>query len=285
MSRLGSLVTEARELLEFEGDLKKQCVVLMGLPAAGKSTFVRTQLKKYLPNFKGFQTTNSDAQVKRLQYTTARDHWEVLRKIKTEAELQKFIVKHRFKDNGGQMRELPLTLAQLQTFKGLRDYYNAMNKPFYAVYFDIRDLAKEFDAKLFADKVSKSANLLVIDTVAAKPGKVLRRLQAARDQGFQTSIFYLEVAPELCVVRDRYRGETEGRTVGEGVIFNYAKNMDRAYTTYKQEGEKADGLVDRLYHFLWKPAGASPIKGNWRPVAAHKYDVKRSLKAMRRKAR
>ena len=46
-SELRQIIRE--ELLnEFLVDLKKQCIVLMGLPGAGKSTFINKGLQKYL---------------------------------------------------------------------------------------------------------------------------------------------------------------------------------------------------------------------------------------------
>ena len=69
------------EALEFfigeaKADLKRQAVVLMGLPAAGKSTFVENDLSKYIANFKAPKVENSDVQVKRTQRAYADQVWE-----------------------------------------------------------------------------------------------------------------------------------------------------------------------------------------------------------------
>ena len=60
---------------EFKADLMKQCIVLMGLPAAGKSTFVNNNITKYVPGFKNFKVVNSDIQVLRFQKETSNIHF------------------------------------------------------------------------------------------------------------------------------------------------------------------------------------------------------------------
>lgn len=267
-------------LAEFKGDLDKQCVVLMGMPAAGKSTFINNGgITKYVPGFKSgnYRVVNSDVQLARIQYRSAEMDFQRLSRVKSDDEWKRVLKDLEFPDNSGRIRKIPFTWDEFKKIKNLNDYYKQAYKPYYSVYFDLRSYAKEFDKQIFMDKVKKSANILVIDTVAAKPSSLLKRLNKTKEEGFQNSIFFLDIDPNLCIVRDKYRGETEGRTVGEGVILGYAKNMMKAFNSYKSECGKKDGLVDRLYHFKWNPAGDSPIKGSWSLEKQYKCDVQRQL--------
>lgn len=273
------------ELLnEFKGDLDKQCVVLMGLPAAGKSTFINTgQIKKYIPSFKGYKTVNSDAQLARVQYKSAEIDWKRMGRVKSQEEWDALMKQMVYKDNNGKLRNIPFTWEEWKALRNFNEYYKKAYMPYYSCYFDLRDIAKWFDKKLFTDKVQKAGNILVIDTVAANPDSLFKRLKKAKDQGFQNSIFYLEIDPYLSIIRDKWRGEHEGRTVGEGVIMRYAKNMDKAFKAYKAECAKKDGLVDRLYHLTWNQQGDHPVKGSWSMDKQYKCDVQRQLANMRDK--
>ena len=134
---------------------------------------------------------------------------------------------------------------------------------------------------MFQDKIHKAGKLLVIDTVASKPPKILRRLKKTRKEGYHNVIVYLKIHPELAVARDKWREKNVGRGVGAKVIENYAKNMSSAYKVYSAEGKDVDGLVDRLMYFNWIPSGSSPIKGIWKKIEDNRYSIKRKLKKIR----
>ena len=59
--------------------------------------------------------------------------------------------------------------------------------------------------------------------------------------------------------------------------------MSNAFNDYKSEGEKPDGIVDRLLYFKWSPAGKSPIKGTWIKKADYRFELKRQLKTLKQK--
>jgi predicted kinase len=278
---------------EFQEDIGKLCIVLMGLPAAGKSTFINNDIHKYIPGFTGYKVTNSDAQVLALQYQTAKNHFEALQKSvgreqnksKMDKKIAQFKTKSHYVDNRGKNRVVPITSEWWidNKSKGIKAYWKAFYKAYYAVYFDIRDLAKAIDKTLFKTKIKQSGNILVIDTVAAKPEKIKNRLEQTKESGFTNIIVYLQVEPELSIIRDKYREKEEGRGVGESVIMNYAGLMDGAYQQYKKEGMKPNGVVDRLMKFTWKPSGASPIKGTWVKEEDNRFSLKRKIKQMKSK--
>jgi len=252
-------------LTEFKGDTDKQCVVLMGLPAAGKSTFIKDgTIKQHITGFSGYKVVNSDAQLLRVQHLAAKIDYERLSKrVHDQKEWDRVIKQFDYKDNSGNIRKFPLTREEFLKIKNFGRYYGVTYKPYYATYFDLRDIAKFFDKDLFKDKIQKSSNILVIDTVAARPETLLKRLERAKEEGFFVSIFYLMIKTELSIIRDKDRGEREGRTVGEKVIYNYASKMAGAYRAYIKECGKKDGLVDKLYKFSWHPKGSSVRWGTW----------------------
>jgi len=276
-SLIESLEAFTQGLAEAKADLKSQAVVLMGLPAAGKSTFVNNELSRYLPNFSAPRVENSDVQVKRTQHAYADDVFKKLKKAKTAREYEKAVAEIAYPDNDKKFHRIGLSFDEFSRVKNPGDLFKREYKNFFASWFDMRDVAKARTAAMFKDKVTKSGDGLVIDTVASDPQKILKKLGATKEAGMTNTIFYLEIDPTLSIVRDKYRGATEGRSVGEGVIMNYATQMKGAYDAYVKDLNKPDGVVDRLYHFRWKPAGADPVKGTWTKVAEHKGDIKREL--------
>jgi predicted kinase len=280
-----------KELREYLEDTGKLCVVLMGLPAAGKSTWINNEAKTYIPGFTGYNVTNSDSQVQALQYDTAMLHYRHLLKQSpdesriSEKHFQEFIHNTAYTSNRGKIITFPYDYGWwLQNKdKGSNNFYKQLYKPFYASYFDIRDIAKEYEKDLFKTKIHKAGKLLVIDTVAARPPKILRRLKQTREEGYHNIIVYLEINPELAVARDKWREKNVGRGVGAKIIENYAKLMSGAYKVYATEGKDDSGLVDRLMYFKWFPAGTSPIKGVWKKLEDKRYSIKRKLKKLREK--
>ncbi len=277
------------ELREFLEDTGKLCVVLMGLPAAGKSTWINNEGSSYIPGFTGYNVTNSDSQVMALQYDTAMLHYQHLLKVAPDEERSsergfgEFVGNSAYTSNRGKIVTFPFDFNWwLQNKdKGSNNFYKLLYKPFYASYFDIRDIAKEYEKDLFQTKVHKAGKLLVIDTVASKPPKILRRLKQTRSEGYHNIIVYLEINPELAVARDKWREKNVGRGVGAKVIENYAKLMSGAYKIYDKEGKKSDGLIDRLMYFKWIPSGNSPIKGVWKKREDNRYSIKRKLNKLR----
>ena len=278
------ILEELDSLLEFKEDIGKQCIVLMGLPGAGKSTFINTEISRYIPGFTGYKVTNSDKQVLAAQYETAKSHFNwLVKNVKTEKDIENFIKESEYTDNDGKKVKIPLTYEWWikNVSKGLKNYYKVFYKPYYATYFDIRDLAKTKEKDLFKTKIINAGNLLIIDTVGAKSEKIINRLEQTRNNGFYNTIVCLHISPELAIQRDRWRKEHEGRSVGVPIIVNYAKEMSNAFHNYVAEGKKDDGVVDRLLYFKWKPAGDSPIKGTWEKKDDYRFSLDRKLKKLK----
>jgi len=274
-------------LQEFLGDLKKQCVVLMGLPASGKSTFINNEIQSYIPGFKGYSISNSDSQVRSYQYQAARQHWDRLnnatKKLTNKVDISKEISKlkfgTRYLSNRGKDVELDIDYNWWveNKDKGFDNYWKYFFKTYYGSYFDIRDLAQNKDQQLFNYKIKESANLIVIDTTAANAPKVLSRLETAKEADFYNTIIYLEIDAELSIIRDKYREKKAGRGVGENIIISAANKMDSALKAYKTEAIKK-GTVDRILHFKWTPTGDSPMDGKWVLKTDKRYTLKKNVK-------
>ena len=146
---------------EFKADLMKQCIVLMGLPAAGKSTFVNNNITKYVPGFKNFKVVNSDIQVLRFQKETSNIHFTELYDLYKENNEEGFLNmldSFSYTSNDGKQIKHPmywewfLENDKVLAKKGSKLFWKYCYKKFYAIYFDIRSLAKKTTNELFPEK-------------------------------------------------------------------------------------------------------------------------------------
>ena len=277
-NELKQLILEVKQelLVEFEADLKKQCVVLMGLPAAGKSTFINNEIGKYVSIAKDYKINNSDTQVVNLQFKRAKIHYDYLVKnVKEKQDIDIFVNDTIYINNSGKNVKHPITFDWWEKNKGLKQFYKDFRKSYYATYFDIRDLAKELSIGLFDTKVHNSGDLIVIDTTGTNINSIYKQLKKTKEEDFNNTIIFLDIDAKLSIVRDAFREKTQGRGVGNNVIIGYIDKIKAAYKTYTSNSED---LIDRLLHFIWVPQGDSPIKGKWVLKKDIKFHLLRKLK-------
>jgi len=240
----------------FKEDNAPQAIVLMGLPAAGKSTFINTVLRKFyptLPHVKGFKVLNSDSQLKKTQYVRAKSDFELLKDLDEKAFKNK-ISEMTYKSNDGAHVKLPMTYEKFQTLKKLNDYWNATYKTYYASYFGERAQAQH-DTQELTDKKFSGGDVVIVDTTGQAVDKYLKMFERTKAQGYTNSVVFLHLPVEFAIARDNYRGETEGRSVGENVINSINGKLPSAYQ--KMKGSK---LVDRYLKFNWD---GTVIKGQF----------------------
>jgi len=266
-------------LNEFEADLKQQCIVLMGLPGAGKSTFINLDLPKYFPGFGGYKVTNSDKQLAKHQYQVAQGHYHHLTQMETEEEVEEFSLNATYTSNQGKEIQHPVSWKwwTANKDKGFEAFYKAFKNLYYVNYYDVRDYAKQDTSIDWATKVVTAGKYLVIDTTATSTSRIFGQLSDTRAQGYTNTIVYLELEPSYAVARDEYRGKTGDRNVGANIILSYPKKLASALKAYKKDGKKADGVVDRVMHFKWK-GEVDPRNGSWIKQSDNKYFLKRKLK-------
>lgn len=277
-TKLRRLIAEV--IQEFKEDMGKQCVVMMGLPGAGKSTFINNELAKYIPIASSYKVINSDTQLKAAQYETAKSQYNYLLTMKTGEDFDEAVDQELgYKPYQGEFLIHPVTWEwwEENKDKGLKHFWGTFYKSYYASYFDVRDFAKGNEKKLFADKIISAGKLLIIDTVASKSSKIFGRLEQTKKNEFFNTIIYLEINPKAAIARDEYRKKREGRSVGSGVINDYASKMSSAYKDYQKDGEKQDGVVDRILHFKWS-GPPNPKLGKWVKKDDIRYNLKRRLK-------
>ena len=276
-----SLEAFHKALEEAKADLGARAVVLMGLPAAGKSTFVKNELTRWVPGFKAPNVENTDVQVKKTQYDHAFKLFDVLKAAESKEEYDDLVAERAYESFSGEEKKIVTTYEEFQKMRGGDDFFNANFKSFFGSWFDMRDVAKRRTDDLFADKVTKSGDGLVIDTVASDPDKILKKLAKTKAAGMSNTVIYLDTEARLAIIRDIWRGKEMGRSVGEGVIMSYVPKMDKAFAAYKKDLESPDGVIDRLFHFTWQQQGDDPIKGKWIKKAEYRGDQKRQQAARR----
>lgn len=281
---------------DMKDSLQPQCITMMGLPASGKSTFVKQgNIRKYLGvNLSSAKISNSDVQLKRTQYQRALADFNVISRMylgalergeDPEEAINRFRLATKYYDNYGKHRWVAVGAGWMKQHmdKGASYFYDTFRKAYYANFFDLRHVAKSEDKKIWDTKVVSAGNILVIDTVAATPHKIISRMEKAASQGMVCSILYLERAKELCYAGDNYRysaPKQEGRGVGKAVIDDYFPKMEAAWKAYEAYGQEEGSVLNRLMHFTWRPTGDNPVTdGQWDLVEDHKFGLKRQLAA------
>lgn len=247
----------------FKEDMAPQIILLMGLPAAGKSTFVKKSLSKYynhrIPHVGGFQVLNSDVQLRRMQFERARRDYETLRGV-DPVQWARYAAKMQYQSNDGSAVDFDLTPEEFQSLK-FKDFWQRMYRPYYATYFGDRAKAKKATDELALKKIAKG-DVVIIDSTGADSAKMLGYFEQGGAKGFTCSVVYLEINPDISIARDQYRGATEGRSVGAAVIRGYEPKLKAAYQVYRNSP-----LVDRMLHFRWVPAGPKEVvKGQYKLV-------------------
>ena len=271
-------------LNEFEADLKQQCIVLMGLPGAGKSTFINDELSKYFPGLSSYKVSNSDIQLKKHQYQVAQSHYQWLTNTETEQDVEEFAINAVYTTHDKKDIEHPVTWKwwNQNKDKGFEFFFKTFKKDYYTNYYDIRGYAKEDTTMSFGTKVVTAGSHLIIDTTASNTSRIFKQLTQTRAEGYTNTIVYLEIDAQTSVARDIHRGKSGGRNVGASIILAYPKKLSSALKAYKADGKKANGVVDRVLHFKWG-GKADPADGDWIKMSDNKYFLKRKLKQMKSK--
>jgi len=267
-------------ILEFKEDLKKQCILLMGLPASGKSTFIKNDIKKYIPNAKSFKISNSDNQVMASQYKLAIKHYNwLLSNVKDESDINSFIKDSAYINNDGKNVKIPLTYEWwiLNKDIGIKNYYITFYKSYYSTFFDFRDYAKQISYDLFSEKIIHAGNIIIIDSTGANYNHIFDFFQKSRNNEYTNTIIYLDIDIDLAIERDKWRRETQGRGIGEIAVRSYIKKIEKAFNVYMDNGNNKNGLVDRLIHFHWKRKSMSPTDGEWKLISDDKFFIKRKM--------
>ena len=233
----------------FKEDMAPQVILLMGLPASGKSTFVKTELVKYynhrMPHVGAFQVLNSDNQLKKHQWLQATEDFKLLSNTGDESQYNQMIGHFTYTSNDGVPVKFDLPYGDFEKMDTFDQFFKRMYKTYYASYFGGRKQAKH-DSDELMDRKLTAGDVTILDSTGVNPPKWLPLFAKAKAAGHTTSVVWLDIPVEYSVARDQYRGATEGRSVGQAVIREYVPSLPVAYKAYMQSD-----LVDRVMHFEW----------------------------------
>jgi len=246
---------------EFKEDLQKQCILFIGAPGSGKTTFIKTDLKKYFPQIKVTSIENVDNKLKSLQFNDAKKDYEEWKNIKTEKDLNDFIEKKSFIDNQNEKRVLNIKLF-IDAPMAFKDYWNKFYKEFYASDFTNRAIAKKLSIDDFQDKTIKGSNFLIIDTSAGNYNICAKKIEDAKNEGYNINIIILKIGIDIAIKRDEYRGKMFGRKVGENAVREYVEKIENTLNYFIENRKKYN--VNRILIFKWIATGDSIFDGYYK---------------------
>lgn len=273
MKRLNEYLYD--DIVEWLDDLKPQAMFLMGLPAAGKSTFLKNELHKHY-NVKRFKVNNSDSQVEQLQYEESKKHYaQFLGLLGDNSDFEQYKRDIAYISNDGDIITHPITIDWFDGNKTHKDFYRDFYKPYYATFFYIRNAAKELNKNILKQKIQNisGGDALLFDGTGANPNKIFKQIKLVKNKGFNVNIIFLDTPVELCILRDAYRGKTQGRTVGKKIIYSYVTRIKESFNLYKQNSTD----IDTIKHFKWIQEGNSPINGVWELVYSNNLGLNRKI--------
>jgi len=271
----------------FKEDLQPQFVILIGPPASGKSWFVENVIVKTkdAKGFKGrfprFMTAppsirESDAQLRHLQYLAARDDYarlvaaqhsgdfaETLDDLWYQLGMGKDAERHALRSVGLRSIKASLDAGFPAFYKAASSYYASMR----GRRDDDESLKREARAMFEAGVITtlkRVGDTVIVDSagedIVATPFPDF--LRAAKDDGFTTSLVWMNSPLALSQARNEFRGATGGRKVPEDETAAAYYNMLSAVNEIA-----IDKNLDRFVEYVWDPgAGVTPEKWESDPL-------------------
>ena len=270
---------------EHNVDSAPQMILVIGLPAAGKSTFINNTIPKYFPSIKGTRRTtakrrmvssrlsDSDVQLHKHQKKAAMDFINAIRGRDEEQFTEIVKQAEEMYNNVPAQKDLgvPFKISTdwgwVEQHKDLNDsqFRAAFLKEFFkkdwAVNFAVRPAGKE-DHKInelikinldpdMKDMPNFNNNDIVIPTTGSELNKITRVTSNVSDQ-YAVSIVYLDMPTEVAVEKDEGRRQKEGRGVGRKLIEGMADGIKNTWEYLTKGGFKKEGMY-KLLHFKWVP--------------------------------
>jgi hypothetical protein len=271
---------------EHNIDSAPQMIFVIGLPAAGKSTFINNSIPKYFQSIKGSRRvtakrrmassrlSDSDVQLHKHQKKAAMDF---INSIYGAADEEAFydIVRHTEQtyNNTPAQRDLNIKFKISTDWEWVKQhntlsagqFKNAFIKEFFkkdwAVNFAVRPAGKEDHKsneliKISLDPEMKDAitfnnNDIVIPTTGSELKKITDITENTADQ-YVVSVVYLDIPVEVAIEKDEGRRQKEGRGVGRDLIMSMDKGIQQTWNSLsKGEFKKLD--MYKLLHFKWVP--------------------------------
>lgn len=283
---------ESYQISEHLIDQAPQLVFIIGLPAAGKSTFINKYLADYFPNIT--TTRHLNKKVKELQYKSSarlldkdvqlhrqqKINAEIFAKqiynASNEDEFLRIRAKEleRINNSNGQQQtkqefKISTDWAWVEQHKNdsFGKFHGAFLQDFFksdwAIDFSTRpdaanaDFWANFKTKLSPEEYEGletfNNNDVIWATCGDKMDGIRKAIETAGD-ALIPSIVYLDMPVETAVEKDEGRRKKEGRGVGRAIIEKKANGLDEVWKYLSRGGFKKEGIY-KLLHFKFVPDG------------------------------
>lgn len=272
-------------------DSAPQMILIIGLPASGKSTFITMHLPKYFPSIKQTRTLDSDIQLHKRQKESAMAFATLIHNsTKDEFEQHKQDVINKFNSTDAQKMlgfnfNISTDYDWVQKHKDLSDskFKNQFIKDFFvkdwAVNFAVRPVAIQDMQELTKHKLSPEEferteifnnNDVVIPMTGDNKAKITKLIQDASDK-FAVSVVYLDMPMEVSVEKDEGRRKKSGRGVGRELIAMKDEGIKNTWDYLSKGGFKKEGIY-KLLHFKYVP-----VPGAWGEYKLYKEYINTKL--------
>lgn len=256
-------------------DSLPQMIFVMGLPAAGKSYFIKNDLPKYFPSLKGDnRLLDVDIQLKDKQTQFASEFASYLYDLKDELITSKLFYAI-IDDKENQVNKDPMMEDRKDfyistTFEWfVENKHLSRNRFIYKFLKDFfkKDWASNFvprpDAKKIFKELSKQKlgvrekditfndNNIVIPITGDSLEKFLDFAQMSFGN-YVPSVVYLDLPIEEAIKRDKMRRKKEGRGVGEELIRKKSIPIKQNYDILIDYGY-LDYNLYKIMKFVWQP--------------------------------
>ena len=272
-------------LVEHNVDSAPQLILVIGLPAAGKSTFINNTIPKYFPSIKGTRRqtarrkmvssrlSDSDVQLHKHQKKAAMDFITSIYGADEDTFYNKVRETEDMYNNMSAQKSLGVEFKISTDYNWVKQHNNLSINKFrdsflkdffkkdWAVNFAVRPMGKEdhtinelikinLDPEM-VNTPSFNNNDIVIPTTGSELEKITRVTSKASSQ-YAVSIVYLDMPTEVAVEKDEGRRKKEGRGVGGTLIRSMAKGIQDTWDYLSKGGFKKEGIY-KLLHFKWVP--------------------------------
>lgn len=260
-----------QEINEHLVDSFPQMIFVIGLPASGKSSFIKNELSNYFPSLKNSRLADSDVQLNHKQKEQAKKFAKTIYHVESEREY--LLIKNMYENNvndsdimvGREDFVITTPYSWIKSHKNLSEnkfIYEFVKEFFvkdWASNFTPRPLAKaefkELTKRKLGNTVSNNImfnnNDVIIPILGDRISKILDFIDMAKGN-YIPSIIYLDIPIEETIKRDKYRKEKEGRSVGEKLIREKASLIEMSWKDLSAGSYKRNGIY-RMLHFVWLP--------------------------------
>lgn len=255
-------------------DSLPQMIFVMGLPAAGKSYFIKNDLPKFFPALKGGnRLLDVDVQLEDKQRQFAAEFASYLYDLRRnidEVDFYRIIDNKEDQVNNDSMMRDRKDFYISTTYEWFIEHKNLPEKKFVYKFikdFFRKDWASNFvprpDAKKIFKELSKQKlgvrekditfndNNIVIPITGDSLEKFLDFAQMSFGN-YVPSVVYLDIPIEEAIKRDRMRRKKEGRSVGEELIKNKSVPIKQNYDILIKYGYLEYNLY-KIMKFVWQP--------------------------------